>query len=412
MGGSSADAGPLIGSGTAPDFGLVVTPTSPASAGVYVTGGSALVNGTFYTSTATETLAIAANVSGNPRIDTIILRKDTSLQTVRLAVKQGSPAASPAAAGLTQGAAMWEIPLADIAVANGFATITAANITPRRNYANVGDGVYLLDVLNNTAGILEGGDVVITDTSANRAAKTTTTKRDPLIMGVWLARTPAGGYGRVIQQGIGYVKTTGAATRGDYLAVSATAKSADVIASGGASTTSQARLIGMALETTTGAGLCLAAINVLASVKPANSVIKRDNNADYTSTSATFTPIDNTNFSITMDISTGIVMLIFTGGTTCGSTTVYGPTPAFDFDIDGTRYSSAGADGMTGYIIGDANSTVMRFINMTAIVTGLSAGSHTFRILWKTPGNTMTLRSGSGVAGVDSIPTFAAVEIG
>src|SRR4030042_3479556 len=119
---AGADAGPLMGTGVAPDLGLTVRATTPVSASVEVTAGAAIVRGTWYSSDATETLVIAANGSGNPRIDTIVLRKDYVAQTIRLAVLPGTPAVTPAAPALTQtDGVTWEIPLADIAVANGFA---------------------------------------------------------------------------------------------------------------------------------------------------------------------------------------------------------------------------------------------------------------------------------------------------
>lgn len=111
---------------------LQVLQTSVASANVEAHPGTALVNGKLYENDAAETLAIAANASGNPRIDTVILRVDYTAQTIRLIVKQGTAAASPVRVALTQTASTWEIPLADIAVANGFSSITNEDILDRR----------------------------------------------------------------------------------------------------------------------------------------------------------------------------------------------------------------------------------------------------------------------------------------
>lgn len=102
---------------------------------IEVKPGSALVNGQLYTSSAAEQLTVAANASGNARIDTAVLRADYTAQTIRLVLKQGTPAASPARPSLTQSASLWEIPLADVAVANGFSSIVASNITDRRRSA-------------------------------------------------------------------------------------------------------------------------------------------------------------------------------------------------------------------------------------------------------------------------------------
>jgi hypothetical protein len=124
--------GVFRGSGNGSREPLEVLATNPVSAAIEVQPGAALVNGRFYESTAAEQLAIAANAAGNPRIDTIVLRLDFVSQTVRLAVLQGAAAASPVRQTLTQNASFWEIPLADVAVANGFTTLAQSTITPRQ----------------------------------------------------------------------------------------------------------------------------------------------------------------------------------------------------------------------------------------------------------------------------------------
>lgn len=126
--------GVLKGSGSGNFQPLEVHATTPATTNVTVEIGAALVNGRLYRSTAAEAMTVQPNASGNDRIDTVIVRADFTAQTIRLVVKQGTPAASPVRPTLQQDASVWEIPLADIDVANGFATITAANITPRQRY--------------------------------------------------------------------------------------------------------------------------------------------------------------------------------------------------------------------------------------------------------------------------------------
>src|ERR1044071_3881223 len=74
---------------------LAVRAKSPASSNIEVEIGSALVNGRLYENTAALTFTIGANASGNPRIDTVVLRADFVAQTVRAAIKQGTPAGSP-----------------------------------------------------------------------------------------------------------------------------------------------------------------------------------------------------------------------------------------------------------------------------------------------------------------------------
>lgn len=259
--GERADSGVLIDSGGVGAFGLQVTQSTPTGTSIDVLPGAALVQGAWYYSDDTETLAIAANASGNPRIDTIILRADYPAQTVRVAVLQGTPAASPTPPALTQVAGvMWEIPLADIAVANGFISILDANITPRANWVNAADGVYLVDIINNSGITLETGDVVIWDSSADRAVTTTTTRNNRLVAGVWVGRTANGGAGRLQKSGIGLVNASAALTRGNRIGTSSTATAAVNEPFVG--------FLGRALETTSGAGLALVDIDIQPDYKP------------------------------------------------------------------------------------------------------------------------------------------------
>lgn len=268
---SNVESGPITGSGVAPDPGLTVTQRGAgANMSVDVSAGAAFVNGTFYITDATVNLAIGSNSSGNPRIDTVILKKDWSLQTVRLAIKQGTAAASPVPPSLVQSAgASWEIPIADVAVANGAVSITNANLQVRRSPANVADGIYLHAVLNNSGVVLQTGDVVVLDTTADRAAKTTTTPSDKAVLGVWVGRTAVAGYGRVLVQGIGYVNANAAVTRGQGLVTSSSAKQAAPSTLG-----NEQVQFGTALQTTSGSGLVLAYIGKTLSINPI--IIKAD----------------------------------------------------------------------------------------------------------------------------------------
>ncbi len=109
--------------------------SAAGGANVQVNIGAALVNGKLYETDAAVPLTVGANVSGNPRIDTVVLRADYIAQTVRPVIVQGTPAGSPVPPTLTQTASVWEMPLANIAAANGFATIAATDITDRRRAA-------------------------------------------------------------------------------------------------------------------------------------------------------------------------------------------------------------------------------------------------------------------------------------
>jgi len=226
--GSRANYGSILGYDNGTNYSLEVTATNPATSNVEVKIGAALVTGTLYWTDATETLAVAANASGNARIDTVILRKDYVLQTIRLIVLQGTPAASPVSPTLTQSAgSSWEIPLADIAVANGFTTIAQTDITPRAIAVNTAPAVYLDGILNNSGADLNTGDVVIWDTSTNQAVTTTTTLNNYLVAGVWVGKTATGSRGRLQVGGVGLVRvnsTGGAIGRNCPIVTYTTAK--------------------------------------------------------------------------------------------------------------------------------------------------------------------------------------------
>jgi len=256
--GMRANVGPFQGSGTQPDEGLRVEATSPATTQVSVLPGSALVRGIAYINDGTENLSIAANASGNPRIDTIILEADFTLQTVRLDVLQGTPAASPSPPSLTQtDNVLWQIPLADIAVANGFVTITDADVQSRHEWIDTAAGVYLDNILNNSGTTLQTGDVVVWDNGTARAVTTTTTEDNKLTAGAWVGRTTANGYGRVQVRGLGLVRTAAAVAIGDLLTSSTTAASATTPTSG-----IKNKFLARVVQATSAAGLALCNIDV------------------------------------------------------------------------------------------------------------------------------------------------------
>lgn len=132
VGTSFPNYGVFKGSGDGTHEPLQVLATAPISSNVQVQIGAGLIHGRFYETTAAVTLAINANASGNARIDTVIARADYALQTIRLLVLQGTPAASPVRPTLTQNTTFWEVPLADVAVASGFATLAQTTITQRQ----------------------------------------------------------------------------------------------------------------------------------------------------------------------------------------------------------------------------------------------------------------------------------------
>ncbi len=100
----------------------ILTPlnlSSVAATPVSIAPGQAIVDGTWYENTTSVSKAISTPAV-NPRVDRILLRKDSVLQTVRIEVKEGAEAASPVPPPLTQTVDVtWELPLWQIHVTTG-----------------------------------------------------------------------------------------------------------------------------------------------------------------------------------------------------------------------------------------------------------------------------------------------------
>lgn len=388
--------------------GLEVIASSPAAATVDVRPGSALVQGIGYFNNAVETLAIAANGSGNPRIDTVVLRMSATAQTIRLAVLTGTAAGSPVAAALTQITdGIWEIPVAYVAVANGFTTITDAEISQVAEPANGADGVYLYGILNNSGGELKTGDVVIWDASADQAVTTTTTLSDPQAAGVWVGVTPDGGYGRVLKSGVGLVRVAGAVARGTALVSSATAKAAG--AHTGPTVTSvdtgsglldvknawrNRKHIGTTLEAASGAGLVLALIDV-DDKNPGQEVQEFATIAAMTlSAHGAWTNVHSTYLNISMTTLGGDVEIEMSAADVLLGTAGDAVALYFDVLIDGTTrastilgVTSTGVpSSLRSHSRNIAGNTYLGF----KVRIPLAAGAHTFRLQYYLDGTSGT----------------------
>lgn len=102
---------------------------------VKVRTGYAMVRGHFYKSDTAVTLSIAAS-SSNPRRDLIVLRLDpTTANSIVLAVKNGTAAASPVDPTLTQtDEDVFEYPIARVNVAASASTIAASAVDDLRQF--------------------------------------------------------------------------------------------------------------------------------------------------------------------------------------------------------------------------------------------------------------------------------------
>jgi hypothetical protein len=109
-----------------------VKPQAVPNKTVYVDTGVVFINGAMRILEEPITLAVAENTSGNPRIDRVVARLNEASRTIEFAVLEGTPAGSPVAPDLTRTVGVYELGLADITLANGYSTITTAEITDQR----------------------------------------------------------------------------------------------------------------------------------------------------------------------------------------------------------------------------------------------------------------------------------------
>jgi hypothetical protein len=124
------------------------------------TGKYAIVQGHAWESGASEfAVEIAANTSGSTRVDTVVLRLDRSTWDVTAAVRQGTPGAGPPTLQRDAGdTGLWEIPLADVTVDNGAATIASGKVVARTLFQS--GAMRPCNVITDIQTTLDDGDMV------------------------------------------------------------------------------------------------------------------------------------------------------------------------------------------------------------------------------------------------------------
>lgn len=110
----------VIGAPTSRGYveGAACTPGAGARSVVVAAGTVWALHG--YHSVSGATLSLPENVSGQPRVDVVVLDVDYSADSASVVALAGTPAASPVAPALTQIAGLrWQVPLAHVSVAPG-----------------------------------------------------------------------------------------------------------------------------------------------------------------------------------------------------------------------------------------------------------------------------------------------------
>ena len=360
-------------SGSIGNIPLEVIEDATPSADVRLRVGAALLHGTFYYNDALLDLTVSANVSGNDRIDTVVLTWNSTLQTIRASIVEGTPAGSPVPPTLTDSSTVKYMPLADIAVSNGFSTITDADITPRAKPI-IFSNLVLMVVENNSGADIDHGLMLEWDTSNDRSIQKSDSGLDA--EGVSFGNIPNAEWGLMVQRGIMKVYADGAVTRGEALVYGGS--TAGEMTS--ETHTNQIR-IAEALETTSAAGYVLSYVCM---TKPPllNKYTYDTNVGGYSLNNASYQAMDSTNLKATIVTRTGRVRIDFTAQLNeivSGTVNCY-----FDVYVDNSTYASSGSD------FDYRNIDIRGYGSIHTIIDGLSEGSHTFEIHWRTS-NTVTV---------------------
>jgi hypothetical protein len=129
-------------------------------------GKYAQIHGIAWSSGGTDIVAaVAANTSGQPRIDLAVLGLDRATRAVTGYVKTGTAAASPVPPSLQRDgfglSGKWEIPVAKIAVASGVSVINATDATAISSYIGAGTLVVADVATMNLLAVPAPGQIVI-----------------------------------------------------------------------------------------------------------------------------------------------------------------------------------------------------------------------------------------------------------
>lgn len=109
---------------------------------VKVPVGFAIIRGHAYSNASTVTLNITAG-NANPRRDLVVLRLDPSVNSIVLAIKAGTPSASPSDPSLVQtDEGIFELPIARVEVPANAVTVSASNVVDLRTFIGAQVGLW------------------------------------------------------------------------------------------------------------------------------------------------------------------------------------------------------------------------------------------------------------------------------
>jgi hypothetical protein len=148
--------------------------------------------------------------------------------------------------------------------------------------------------------------------------------------------------------------------------------------------------------------------NLIALKDPNSAVSTLNESSDYTTTSTTFVDVDATDGKLSLSLTltvTADVFIFFTGG---GETDTAPYRANFDVTQDGIQVG--GDDGLT--VISQTGVSNAVRIGFCHLCSAVAAGTHTYKLQWKTSAGTFKLYAGAGTAlNKDIHPQFIVREM-
>ena len=138
--------------------------------------------------------------------------------------------------------------------------------------------------------------------------------------------------------------------------------------------------------------------NLLALKSPPTTLIRLDEASDYTTTSTSFVMIDATKLNLSLTTTGGDVLIVFFANVSNATSHVQ-----LDVEVDGVAIG-----GDNGLFRATGGSGVYTLASFVTLKTGVSAGVHAIRMMWKVPAGTGTLYAGTTL---DVHPMFWVREV-
>lgn len=137
--------------------------------------------------------------------------------------------------------------------------------------------------------------------------------------------------------------------------------------------------------------------NLLALKAPPTALYESNEVSNYSISTSTYADID-TDFNLSITTTGGDVVIDFTGSIAASAAA----GGLVDVSVDSTRIVNNTSGGLL--FISNGGPRVYSFSHL---IQGLSAGSHTFKLQWKSlAGATLTMYAGAGTANYDVHPRF------